>query len=140
MNQIYVFANKVAGNRELNYKHWQLFLLKHSRFKPFISFSNAKKMSCLFKFKSHKSLITCIGMYLAIISYLTKVNYLLILCCVNFYFIPCMHLKNSQVYWNSLSTLYTLSFSSKVFVCQASLFVLHKDTWRGIICKLGTLV
>lgn len=45
-----------------------------------------------------------------------------------------------QVYWNSLSTLYTLSFSSEVFVCQASLFVLHKDTWRGIICKLGTLV
>lgn len=93
---ICVFANKVAGNRELNYKHWQLFWLKHSRFKPFISFSNAKKMSCLFKFKSHKILITCIGMYLAIISYLTKVNYLLILCCVNFYFIPCMHLKNSK--------------------------------------------
>lgn len=29
---ICVFANKVAGNRELNYKHWQLFWLKHSRF------------------------------------------------------------------------------------------------------------
>lgn len=95
---ICVFANKVAGNRELNYKHWQLFWLKHSRFNYHLSvFQMLKKChvySC--KFKSHKILITCIGMYLAIISYLTKVNYLLILCCVNFYFITCMHLKNSK--------------------------------------------
>lgn len=34
---ICVFANKVAGNRELNYKHWQLFWLKHSRFNYHLS-------------------------------------------------------------------------------------------------------
>lgn len=89
---ICVFANKVAGHRELNYKHWQLFWLKHSRFNYHLSvFQMLKKCHVysnlnLIRFWLHVSV--CIWQLFPI--------YLLILCCVNFYFIPCMHLKNSK--------------------------------------------